>query len=241
MKPYIIGHRGAMGSAPENTAISFRKALAAGADGVEFDVHMTKDNRLVVIHDERIDRTTDGRGWVKDLTLEEIKGVDAGSYYGPEFAGQRILTLEETLEIVKESRIINIELKNGPIFYPGLEERVIKVITDFRIKEKVIISSFNHYSIHKVKQIAPEVKCGLLYMAGLYQPWEYARNLGVEAIHPYFAGIIPEIVTRCHDHKIEVNVFGVNDEGLLTKMIKLGVDMLITDYPEKALRLKRRV
>lgn len=241
MKPYIIGHRGAMGSAPENTAASFKKALQNEADGVEFDVHLSKDGIPVVIHDERVDRTTRSSGLIKELTLEQIKQLDAGSYYSDEFRGEKILTLEETLEIVKETEIINIEFKNGPVFYEGMEEIVLKIIDNFKLIEKIIISSFNHYSIKNVKKISPHIKTGLLYMAGLYQPWDYARKIGAEAIHPYFASLTPEIVTQCQKNGIEVNVFGANTNAIISNLLECGVDMIITDYPENALSLRKEI
>lgn len=239
-RPLILGHRGAMGVAPENTSISFKKALKQGADGVEFDVHMTADGQLVVIHDERIDRTTDGKGFIRDLTFEDLSKYDAGGFFGEEFSGERILSLEQTLDIVYDSSVINIEIKNGPIFYPGIEERIIEVIKGYNLIDKVIISSFNHYSIKKVKEITPELRCGLLYMAGLYQPWKYAQTVGVEAIHPFHLSIVPQVIKECKNQGIKVNVFGVNDEKMLARVIDAGVDMIITDYPDRALELLER-
>ncbi|MFW6264466.1 MAG: glycerophosphodiester phosphodiesterase, partial [Bacillota bacterium] len=234
-KPLIIGHRGAMGTAPENTAISFEKALNSGADGVEFDIHMSKDGELVVIHDERIDRVTENaQGFIKDYTLKELKEFDIGKKFSAEFLGEKILTLEETLNIVQDSKIINIEIKNGPIFYPGIEEKTIEVIKKYNIIDKVIISSFNHYTIKKLKLVEDRIECGILYMAGLYQPWEYAKNIGAEAIHPYIYSIMPELINECQEMGIKINVFGVNEELSLSNFIQLGVDGIITDYPEKA-------
>jgi len=240
-KPLIIGHRGAMGTAPENTAVSFEKAINKGADGVEFDVHMTRDARLVVIHDERIDRTSDGSGLVKDLTLKELKQYDFGSHFDSAFAGQKILTLEEALEITLKCDVINIEIKNGPIFYEGIEEKVLKVVKDFDVERKVIISSFNHYTIHKIAKLAPDIMRGVLYMEGLFQPWEYAKTVGANAVHPYYLSIIPDEIRRCHENGIAVNVFGTNDDYFFEMFIKAGVDIIITDFPERALRVRRKM
>ncbi|HLV08691.1 MAG TPA: glycerophosphodiester phosphodiesterase [Halanaerobiales bacterium] len=237
MKTLIVGHRGAMGTAPENTAVSFKKAIAEGADGIEFDVHLTKDGQPVVIHDEKINRTSDGKGMIKDLTLDELKKYDFGAFFGKEYSGERILTLAETLELTKKCQVINIEIKNGPIFYPGIEEKVLEIIQEFKLEDKVIISSFNHYTIHKVKKLQAEIKGGLLYMAGLYQPWEYARNVGADALHPYYFSITPEEIRHCHENGIKVNVFGVNDEDFIGGFIKAGADMLITDYPGRAFQI----
>lgn len=238
---YILGHRGAMGSAPENTAASFKMAMDYGADGVEFDIQLTKDKKIVVVHDFSVNRTTDGNGFIRDLSLKELKKLDAGTKFNSVFTGEKILTLGETLEIVKDSKIINIELKNGPIFYPGLEERVLEIINITGLKEKIIISSFNHYSLNKIKELDPDIKVGILYMAALYQPWEYAKRLGAVAIHPYYQSISPEIISKCHIKGIMVNVFGVNDRKSLKKMIKIGVDSIITDYPEIGIELRNEL
>lgn len=236
MKTSILGHRGAMGERPENTEISFKKALADGADGVEFDVHLTADGIPVVIHDEKVDRTTGGSGSVRNMSLAEIKRLDAGN---EEYRNQEILTLEETLNLVgEESKLINIELKQGPIFYQGLEEKVLTLVNNFGIMDKVVISSFNHYSIKSVKDSFSEAKCGLLYMAGIYQPWVYAESVGAEAIHPFVTSINQELVEECHNNNIQVNVFGVNTKDSISKLIKIGVDGIITDYPLLAIDLR---
>ncbi len=237
-KPLIIAHRGAMGTAPENTAASFEKAIAEGVDGVELDVHLSKDGHLVVIHDESIDRTSNGKGMVKDMTLEELRRYDFGSYFDEAYAGERILTLEEALEIIRECKLINIEIKNGPIFYEGIEEKVLKVIRDFDIASRVIISSFNHYTINKISKLQPEISCGILYMEGLFKPWEYARNVGAQALHPYYFAITPDEIGRCRENGVKVNVWGANDEFFIRGLIEAGVDGIITDYPGKALALR---
>lgn len=233
----VLAHRGSSKVAPENTESAFRKALEIGADGVEFDVHLTKDKKLVVIHDERVDRTTNDIGYVKDLTLKEIKKLDAGSYFSPQFTREKILTLEETFEIVKNFKLINIEIKNNIIEYDGIEEIIIDKIRKNKLANKIICSSFNHYSIYRIKEIAPDIKTGLLYGSYIYQPWVYAKRLGVNAIHPYYYSISSDIVKLCHDNKIEVNVWTVDDEEIIVKMIQNQVDAIITNFPDMALEL----
>lgn len=189
IKTLVLAHRGASKIAPENTEAAFQKAMQMGADGVELDVQLTKDKKLVVIHDERVDRTTNGIGYVKDLTLKEIKKLDAGSYFSPKFAGEKILTLEEALELTRNSKLINIEIKNIIIKYKNIEREVVSIIKKMNLESKVICSSFNHYSIAMIKQLSPEIKTGLLYVSTLYQPWIYATTLGVEAIHPHYYSV----------------------------------------------------
>ncbi|NLM97722.1 MAG: glycerophosphodiester phosphodiesterase [Halanaerobiaceae bacterium] len=236
MKTLIIGHRGAMGERPENTASSFLKAISDGADGIEFDVHLSADGIPVVIHDEKVDRTTDGMGFVSGMSLAELKKLNAGN---EEYPDERILTLEETLDLIADKcKLINIELKQGPVFYQGMEERVLDIIRNYGIMEKIIISSFNHYAINEIKRKCPEVKCGLLYMAGLYRPWIYANNMGVEAIHPFVASINQEIIGECHMNNISVNVFEVNTEKTIKLMLAAGVDGIITDFPGLAVKIR---
>jgi glycerophosphoryl diester phosphodiesterase len=239
-KTLVLGHRGAMGLAPENTAVSFERALDEGADGVEFDVQMTRDGELVVIHDQNLERVTGKKSLVKDITLKEIKELDVGSHFQDDFAGQEILTLDETLDIVKKCSVINIEIKNGPVIYPKIEEKVISTVEKYGISDRIIISSFNHYTVRKFKELSPKLTCGVLHMAGLYQPWKYAKMVGADAVHPYGLSITPKLVEKCQAEGVMVNVFGVNEERMLKKVIEAGPDMVITDYPAKALKLLGR-
>ncbi len=230
----ILGHRGAMGSAPENTLPSFKKAIEASADGVEFDVQLSADGVPVVIHDEKIDRTTDGEGPVNTLSASELEKLDAGSFFSSEFVDTKLPLLKDVLEVIQNMDIINLELKNGNVRYEGMEEKVIKLTKEFGIFHKTIFSSFNHYSIKKIKDLEPEAKTGVLYMAGIYQPWEYAEKLGAEAIHPFYPAVVPDIVGECHKRDMAVNVFGVNEDEIIRKLLMMNVDAIITDYPARA-------
>ena len=240
IKPYILAHRGASALAPENTGTSFRLAIDIGADGVEFDVQMTKDGELVIIHDEKVDRTTNGKGYVKDFSLKEIKALDAGILFSNKYQAEKILTLTETLEIVQDCDLINIELKNGIIEYPHLEENVINTIRAYKLERKVLISSFNHYSIHKISKIAPDILTGILYVAILYDPWVYAKKIGAKAVHPYYEGAWNGIIKQSHEHGMKVNVYTVNSERDIAMMIEKGVDTIITDYPDIAISLREK-
>jgi glycerophosphoryl diester phosphodiesterase len=183
----ILAHRGFSAAAPENTLAAFRSAIEAGADGFELDVHMTKDGELVVIHDETVDRTTNGTGWIKDLTLVEIKRLDAGSWYSSQFTDERIPTLREVLDLIKDSNhTVNIELKNNLIAYPKLEEKVLREVDRADMEKRVVLSSFNHTSIYNLHLLRPTVKLGVLYDEPISIPWAYAKSLGATAIHPHF-------------------------------------------------------
>lgn len=230
----ILGHRGAMGSAPENTLPGFEKAIADSADGVEFDVQLSADGVPVVIHDERIDRTTDGKGPVNELSVREIKKLDAGSFFAREYVDTGLPLLTEVLEIIQNMNIINLELKNSNLRYEGMEKKVIEITKEYGVFNKTIFSSFNHYSLKKIKELEPKAKTGVLYMAGIYQPWEYASKLGAGAIHPFYAAVVPEIVEKCHKQGLAVNVFGVNGDETIRQLLMMNVDAIITDYPARA-------
>ncbi|MGH4120459.1 glycerophosphodiester phosphodiesterase [Clostridium sp.] len=227
-------HRGASAYFPENTMLSFEKALEMGCTGIETDVQMTKDGVLVLIHDEMVNRTTNGEGLVKDYTYIELNKLDAGSWMGEEFAGIKIPTVEELIYLLKDKNIIiNFEIKSGVVIYEDIEQKLIELIYKHKISHKVILSSFNHYSIAKCNKISKEISTGILYMEGIYKPYNYAKTVGANAIHPYFLAINEEVIKETKKHKIHVNVFTVDDEKYMKSFLEMKVDGIITDYPDK--------
>ncbi|MBW4829126.1 MAG: glycerophosphodiester phosphodiesterase [Clostridiaceae bacterium] len=237
-RPLILAHRGASHYAPENTFASYEMAVDMNADGIEIDVHKSKDGHLIVCHDEKVDRTTNGTGYIKDLTLEEIKSLDAGSWFDKKFSKEKIPVLEEVFELVKNKNIfLNIELKNGPIFYSNIEEDVVELIKDYRLENQVLISSFNHYSLLKIKKLEPRIKTGILYIAGMVSPWKYAKSVGADAIHPLFITINSEVVKECLFNKVMVNPFTVNNKKEIMLMNELNVTGIITDCPDIGMRV----
>jgi glycerophosphoryl diester phosphodiesterase len=237
MKTKIIGHRGGAAGFPENTLAAFKKAVELGADGVEFDVQLTKDGEVVVIHDELIDRTMSGSGLVKDHSLSQLRQLSAGEFFSPDFKDQKIPTLAEVLEIVQDLEIINIELKNY-LPYPELEEKVLKLVDQFQIRDQVIISSFNHYSLQKVKKLQPEIKTGALLMAKIINPSDYAFKRGFDALHLHFLTADQEIVDKTHFMGMQLNVYTVNFSESVVELLDKGVDMIMTDDLEMALKLR---
>jgi len=226
-------HRGASGYFPENTMLAFQEGVKMGATGLETDVQMTKDGVLILIHDETLNRTTNGKGFVKDYTYQEIAELDAGSWYKRSFRGEKIPTLRELLEFVKDKNImLNLELKNTLIPYHGMEELVLQLIKEYKVEKKIIISSFNHYSIVKVKKLNNKIKTAILYTEGLFHPERYAKYVGANAIHPYYLAINEEIVKEVKKEKILINPFTVNKEEDMLNLIKMGVDGIITNYPD---------
>lgn len=229
-----FAHRGASAVCPENTMAAFARSLELGATGIETDVQLTRDGRLVLIHDETLSRTTNGSGWVKDHDLEELRKLDAGSWFHPDFAEERLPLLEELLELVQGTgTVVNIELKNTKVPYAGLEEKVIDMVRSYNLSERIVISSFNHYSLRLCKQLAPEIRTGILYMEGLYEPWEYARSVEADALHAYHFAVLPEFVAGAKAAGKVYHPWTVNEEEEMQRLIDAGVAGIITDYPDK--------
>ncbi|AOR23633.1 glycerophosphodiester phosphodiesterase [Clostridium taeniosporum] len=228
-----IAHRGFSGFYPENTMIAFEKAIEAGCDGIETDVQLTKDGYAVICHDEELDRTTTGTGLIKDYTLEELKKFDAGIKFGKEFKGLRIPTLEEFLKYVSDKNIIiNIEIKNSIIDYENIEKIIYDLIEKYKLEKRAIVSTFNHYSVRRCIDLNNNIKTGVLYCDCIFEPYNYAKIVGVNAIHPGYNNVNKEIIKKAHDNNLKVNVYTVNDKEDMKKMIKLGVDAIITNYPD---------
>lgn len=233
----VLAHRGYSSKAPENTMAAFELALQAGAHGLELDVHLTKDGEVVVIHDATLERTTDGVGFVEEHTLAELQKLDAGSFFASEFKDERIPTLNQVCELIKKSDgLLNVEMK-AALGFEKLNERLIDVLSAHGLEEQTIISSFNHYALAHLKQLRPQLRTGILYNAALVDPWVYAKSIGASALHPYYLGIIPEIVMGAQQNGMMVNTWTVDEKVDIKRMISAKVDCLITNEPGLALSL----
>lgn len=230
----VWAHRGASGHAPENTLPAFELAYKLKADGVELDVQLSKDGVPVVIHDERIDRVSDGKGWVKDYTLEELRQYNYNKSF-PAYGRVMIPTLTEVYDFLRDTDMtINLELKNSEIFYEDLEEKVLKLAEKNKISDRIIYSSFNHYSMRKIKQLRPEARIAFLYSNGILDIAEYADKYHAYAVHPSCKNLeYPNIVEACHSKNIRVHAWTVNERADFERMNELGVDAVITNYVER--------
>lgn len=230
----VIAHRGYSGKYPENTMLAFRKAEEAGADEIELDVQLTKDGTVVVIHDEKIDRTTDGTGLVKDHTYEELKAFNAAVLFPTVTDFQHIPTFEEYCAWVATTKLTtNIEIKTGRFYYEDIEKKTVEIIRRYGLEKRVMFSSFNHLSLLKAKEQLPEAECGaLLSDAGMGNAGYYCHSCGFECYHPGFAGLTPEIVDSCKKYGIKMNVWTVNSMDQLEKLEEWGCDGVITNYPQ---------
>jgi glycerophosphoryl diester phosphodiesterase len=229
----IYAHRGSSGTHPENTLAAFREAARLPIYGVEFDVHLTKDGELVVIHDESIDRTSDGKGLVKEMTLKELKAFDFGTWFSDEFGGEHIPTLHEVLEIFsKTSQHLNIELKSDIFPYEGMAGKVVAMIQKMKLESRVVISSFDHAAVRAVKKIAPHIETAALFMEVLVDPLDYLRNIPADALHISLPSAIRPSIRNVTSDGVAVRVFTVNEEKYAETLKKVGVTAIFTDYPE---------
>lgn len=239
-RPLILAHRGASAAAPENTLAAFRRARALGADGFELDVTLTADGVPVVIHDDTVNRTTDGAGRVAGLTLAQIKQLDAGRKFAPAFAGERVPTLAEVLADSDPEAFINIELKRDPTPDRQLAARVLALLPPAR-RAHCLISSFYFDNLQRVKRLAPAVPVGLLYAAN--QPGTVLRAwLGwlppAEAHHPHYPLINRLTLSLYRRRGQRVFAWTANTPAVIRRLIEGGVSGVITNYPEVAVQIR---
>lgn len=236
----VWAHRGASGYAPENTLESFKLAAEMKADGVELDVQLTKDNELVVIHDEKIDRTSNKRGFVRDYTLEELKSFNFNNN-NEKYPYAEIPTLKEVYELLKPYNMkINVELKTGIFFYDGIEEKVLKLAKEMGMEDRIIYSSFNHYSVMKIKELDINAETGLLYCDGWIDVVKYAQNLKVDALHPATYNVqYDNLIEKCRESGIKLHIWTVNNEEEMKYLAENNVDAIITNYPDIAVKIVR--
>ncbi len=232
----VMAHRGYSGAYPENTMLSFRKAVEVGTDGIELDVHATKDGVLVVHHDERVDRTTDGTGRICDLRFEELHRFNAAKLWADRYAPERIPAFEEYCEWAAGEEIFtNIEIKTDNTYYPDIEQKTWDTVVKYGLEKKVLFSSFNHFSLTRMKQIVPEyVELGALveHESGVkVYPGAYCKSAGFSCYHPPIAALTDENVRDCREHGIKINVWTVNDMAGLEKLHAWGVEGIITNFP----------
>lgn len=237
----IIAHRGFSGKYPENTMLAFSKAVEIGADGIELDVHFTKDGEIVIIHDETIDRTTDGTGFVRDYTYEELSKFNAYGRFEGQFEFQKIPTLREYFELVKdvEGFITNIELKTGIFEYEGIEKAVIDLVKEFGLEDRTILSSFNHFTVMRCKEYEPSIKTGFLVESWIIGMGEYTKSHGIDCVHPIFVNLKPELYAEMKNAGREVNTWTVNEYDDIRRLADMGVDALIGNYPDRMTELLR--
>ncbi len=240
--PIVIGHRGDKLYAPENTLSSFKQAAEKGADAVEFDVKLTADQQVIVLHDPTVDRTTNGSGKVSKLTLEEIRRFDAGIQYPGKFPGEKIPTLSEVFEKVGRQLFMNIELTNYSTPNDGLVTKVVELVKNHGMENRVLFSSFFPWNLQKAGTLLPETPCGLLTMRGWkgYLGRSFGWRGSCSALNPFMTDVDAGLVFRVHAARKRVYAWTVTVEEDIKRVIGLGVDGIITGDPALTLRLLGR-
>lgn len=234
----IFAHRGNSGYYPENTMSAFRAAVPTGCAGIELDVQLSKDGEVVIIHDEKLDRTTNGTGLVRDHTLAELQKLDARGRFGTDVPFVTIPTLREYLEFVRTTNLFtNIELKTSRFEYPGIEQKVLDLVKEYDLLDRVWYSSFNHYSIQRVKQIYPSANVGLLIDCWIVGIGAYAARLGANSVNSSIAFLTKKTVDELHSYGIKAQAWTPNTKEELTRLYQDGMDVLITNYPELGVKI----
>ncbi len=228
----VLAHRGASGYAPENTMAAFRIAIDQRADWLEMDVQQTKDGRLVVFHDLRMERTTNGQGALRDLTLEQVQALDAGAWYGPQFAGERVPTFEEVVALARDNGIRIFPEVKDPRLYPGIEERVAAVITAYEYESNTIVQSFDMTSLERLRQMNPRLRLAALYTAA--SPLRGEPPVGVSILGPPWEMVTadPAIVRDAHANGRQVVVWSVDTAATVRPLMNARVDGIITSRPD---------
>lgn len=230
--PKIISHRGGRRWAPENTLAGFKKTVEFGADGVEFDVHRCASGELVVIHDDDLARTTNGVGLIKEASYAELKRLSAGRWFAPEFESERIPLLSEVLDVFDDRILINIEIKNAPIGYPGIEEDLLETLSGYKHKDNVLVSSFDHYCLKRLREADKSVKIGVLQAGMFLGVRQYAEQFGASHYIQAFDCLLPEGIDEAHAAGLEVVVWTLNSPAQWKMAVERRVDAICTDDPE---------
>jgi glycerophosphoryl diester phosphodiesterase len=231
----VWAHRGASFIAPENTLEAFSLAAQMGADGIELDVHLSRDGELIVAHDETVDRCSSGTGRIADMTLREIKQLDFSNHRAG-YRGVRAPTLEEVYALIKPTGLtVNVEIKSGVVLYHGIEEKCVALARACGMADRVYYSSFNHYSLLAVKAAEPSARIAPLYSEAMIAPWKYAASIGAQSIHPFYPTVAtPGMAEGLRVTGVLCNPWTVDGEEDIARLAMAGVNAVITNKPDLA-------
>jgi glycerophosphoryl diester phosphodiesterase len=236
-RPLIIAHRGFSGIAPENTLPAFKYAAALGVDLIELDIHQTKDGIIVCHHDEDVSKLTGRTEFIKDLTLDEIQTIDAGAWFDDKFKGEKIPTLTQVLEL---GIPLLIEIKKGEDFYPGIIQNLMNLLQNYPHSEKCILQSFDASVLESVSSISDKYKLQKLVSSEipLFSAFDFNGNdKNYDGINPDFSTITKEFLNHIHQIGKTSFTYTVNESEDMLRLISLGIDGIITDFPDKLLSL----
>lgn len=236
-----VAHRGASGSYPENTRVAFEKAIEARVDMIEADCQLTQDGHVVVFHDERLNRTAKARGTVKGKTLAQLKKLDVGSWRKKVFKGERMLTVEELLDVIDGKADLCLDIKHFRSSPMGIELKLLFILSHYDYLERTILSSFDYRTLGRVRELAPDSRIGVIYGAGIKgEPLENADALGAQSLHVQKEFATGEFLERARRAGRDIYVWTVNEVAEMEKWAERGVRGIISDYPEKFWKLKTR-
>lgn len=241
-QPLVIAHRGAMGYAPENTLAAFRKAIELGSDALELDLRQTKDGIPVALHDASVNRTTNSKGNILNFEFQQLKELDAGSWFSSDFKDEKIPSLQEVIELLNDTLLLIIEFKGGNDTYPDIEENVVSIVRKNKIESQTILKAFDPNVLKRLREIAPEIP--LLYVYTFRIPWlgliidtgitfGSIFNIDVEYIQPHRFFLSQTFVKKAQQHGFKVVAWGVNSTGAIEEAVEFGVDGIETDYPDR--------
>ncbi len=232
----IIAHRGYSGAYPENTMLAFRRAVEAGADAIELDVHLSSDGEVMIMHDEALARTTGKDGAVSDFTRAELESISAGKTKNGIFGFTPIPSLEEYLSFISSRGIYtNIEFKTAPVYYPGIEEKVLSLVHRFGVEDRVLFSSFNWLTLFRLRALEPGIPIGFLFDGMILRNiGREIREAGFECYHPSLRILDAAAVHELRANGVRINAWTVNDEADIRRCSEWGIDGLITNEPERA-------
>ncbi|MCK6500310.1 MAG: hypothetical protein L6Q38_12625 [Nitrospira sp.] len=240
-RPWLrIAHRGASGEAPEHTRRAFLRALDHGVDMIELDVHLSRDGELIVIHDDVLERTTNGRGLVREHELPGLRALDVGAWFGPAFAGESILTLGEVVALVDGRARLNVELKSPRADWRGQALQLSDVLRRADIVGSTVVSCFDPEALAVLRDVEPAAQLGLLWAdADVEVAWDWARRLAAISFHPHWTLTAEATVNAAHERGLLVLTWTVNEVEVMEDLLAAGVDGIITDYPDRFAALHR--
>ncbi|GIO23413.1 glycerophosphodiester phosphodiesterase family protein [Oceanobacillus sp. J11TS1] len=230
-----FAHRGSLTEAPENTIPSFEKALAHQPKGMELDVQLTKDQELVICHDAKLTRfNKNSKKMIQQLTWEEIQQIDIGSSFNEKYKGLHLCRLEDVLSITPPEVILNVEIKNIPVIYPGIEKRLLDCLEKYHRLDNVIISSFDHMALQNISKLHPALRLGMLFHYRILNTWKYAQasDLPIYSIHPNQVYVDQTFVQSCKEARYLVYPYTVNDKDRYEQLLSYGVDGVFSNNPE---------
>jgi len=229
-----IGHRGAAGSRPELTAVAFERAIEIGVDMIELDVQLTRDRRLVVLHDTELGRTVSGRGAVRERDLAQLQALDAGSWFDPTYAAARVMSLDEVIDQTRGRVALNVEIKGPAADWPSTAQVLAQLLDATGQVDSVVVSSFAMGALQAVRALGRQYRLAVLWhRANVDDAFRFAAQLEAEAIHPHYRLVSLRLVESAAKRGLAVNAWTVNEVPKMRKLVDLGVNGLISDHPER--------